>query len=153
MDDTDISGLSLEEARDYVLSFITSLKQTARQREQVAQEIESWRARLKLSQEKGAADLAARASTLLGQLEEKRASLLAEEQELGEKVDRLKRNLKRLEMTGGRLVDTDLLQAELDMAVGEEKAAEIQTDRALKDAQAQAALDEMKRKLQGDGSS
>jgi hypothetical protein len=150
MDDTDLTNLTPQDAREYVLAFLTTLKQTARQREQVEQEMETWRTRLKLAQDRGAADLAGKASGVLAQLEGKLATLEAEESELAGKVDALKQNLRRLEVTGQRLVDTDLLQAQLDMAVGEDKAAELKTDQALKDAQAQTALEELKKKLGSD---
>lgn len=149
MDDTDLTNLTPQDAREYVLAFLTTLKQTSHRREQVELELESWRARLKLAQDKGAADLAGKASGVVTQLEGKLATLTNEESELAGKVEALKENLRRLEITGGRLVDTDLLQAELDMAVGEDKAAEMKTDDALRKAQAQTALEELKKKLGG----
>jgi phage shock protein A len=149
MDDTDLSNLDPQEARQYVLAFLATLKQTTRQREQTAQDLETWRTRLGLAQRSGAADLAGKAAMMVTQLEGKLAGLEAEESDLKRTVDTLKDNLRHLEITGRRLVDTDLLQAELDMAVGEDKAAEIKTDEALKDAQAQAALEELKKKLGG----
>ena len=91
----------------------------------------------------------ARATAEVTRLEEKEATLRAEEEDLERKIDILKGKLKHLEITGQRLVDTDLLQAELDMAVGEETAAAQKTDEAIKKAQAQAVLEEMKKKLGG----
>lgn len=149
MDDTDLSNLDPQEAREYVLAFLATLKQTTRQREQTAQDLQTWRTRLGLAQGSGAADLAGKAAGMVTQLEGKLAGLEAEEGDLKRTVDTLKENLRHLEIRGRRLVDTDLLQAELDMAVGEDKAAEIKTDRALKDAQAQTALEELKKKLGG----
>ena len=149
MNDTDLSNLTPEEAREYVLAFLTTLKQTAAQRIAVAADLETWRGRAKLAQEKGAADLAAKAATVVAGLEQKLAALEAEESELCLTVTTLKENLRRLEVAGPRLVDTDRLQAELDMAVGEEKAAELRTDKAIREAQAQAELEALKRKLGG----
>ena len=153
MEDTDLSNLTPQDAREYVLAFLTTLKQTSRQREQAAQELEAWRSRLKLAEEKGTADLASKAASVVRGLEAKHATLVAEEEELTAKVEILKQNLRRVEVTGTRLVDTDLLQAELDMAVGEETKAAQATDEALRDAQANSALDELKKKLGRSGSS
>lgn len=150
MEDTDLSNLSPEAAREYVLAFLTALKQTTIQRRQVEQELDTWRGRLKLAQDRGAADLAGKAQGIVGGLEGKLATLAAEESDLEGKARILKENLRRVQMTGTRLVDTDLLQAELDMAVGEDKAAEIATDQALRSTQADAALQELKRKLEGE---
>jgi phage shock protein A len=149
MEDTDLSNMSPGDAREYVLAFLTALKQTTIQKRQVEQELETWRGRIQLAQDRAAADLAARAAGVVSQLEAKLATLAAEEAELDGKARTLKENLRRLEITGRRLVDTDLLQAELDLAVGEDKAAEIETDRALRKAQADAALEELKRRMGG----
>jgi len=149
MNDTDLSNLSPEEAREYVLAFLTTLKQTAAQRIAVTKDLETWRARVALAQQKGAADLAAKAGAVVTGLEQKLSALDSEESELELTVQTLKQNLRRLEAMGRRLVDTDLLQAELDLAVGEEKAAEIRTDKALREAQAQADLEALKKKLGG----
>jgi hypothetical protein len=54
----------------------------------------------------------------------------------------LKDKLVRLRMTGGRLVDADLLLAQLQMVVG--KKDELQD--AMKIEEANAALDELKKK-------
>jgi phage shock protein A len=147
MQDTDLSNMTPQEAREYVLAFITTLKQTAQQRARADVDLETWRARQKLAEEKGAADLAAKAASMLGELEAKRATLQAEESELEGTIGVLKQNLRKLEAMGTRLVDTDLLQAELDMLVGEEAKAEHATNDALKGFQAQSALDELKKKL------
>jgi phage shock protein A len=151
MDDTDLSSLSPEAAREYVLAHITSLKTTRRQREQIEADISLWQERSRLAADRGAADLSEKAATVVSQLQAKRAPLETEERELGALVVRLKESLKERLIKGERLVDTDRLLAELEMAVGEEKATEIETDRALNESRAQTALDELKKKMRGSG--
>jgi phage shock protein A len=149
MDDIDLSAMTLEEAREYVLAYITTLKQTRRQMEQQVAEISLWRERSRMAAERGASDLAAKAAEVADQHEAQRTVIEAEVRGLEATVPLLKENLRRLEITGTRLVDTDRLLAELEMAVGEEKAAEIRTDRAVRETQAESALEEMKRKIRG----
>lgn len=151
MSDTDLTGLSLDEARDYVLAHITTLKQTKRQREQVDADIALWQERSRLAADRGAMDLSEKATAVVAQLTAKKTTLEGEERQLETTVTLLKENLRKRLVMGERLVDTDRLLAELEMAVGEDKANELATDRALNEAKAQAALDELKKKLRSNG--
>ena len=71
----------------------------------------------------------------------KQSGLETEVSDLKAKVAVLKDKLARLNMTGARLVDADLLLAQLQMAVGEKDTS----GDAMKKEEASAALDELKR--------
>jgi hypothetical protein len=73
---------------------------------------------------------------------EKQSQLETELDELRRKVTVLKDKLTRLRMTGGRLVDADLLLAQLQMLVGKKDGL----SDAMKREEANAALDELKKK-------
>ena len=62
--------------------------------------------------------------------------------DLKSKVSVLKDKLVRIRMTGGRLVDTDLLLAQLQMVVGQKD----ELGEAMRKEETNAALDELKKK-------
>jgi phage shock protein A len=144
--DTDIEGLGPKEAAEYVLAFITTLKQTSRELERLGEEIAVWKRRVALAQERGETVLAAQADARRAELEEKQARLEAERQDLVRKVAVLRDKLQRIRMTGARLVDTDRLLAELQMLAGEKDTLSA----SLKEEEAKAELEKMKRKMGGD---
>jgi ribosomal protein L29 len=143
MIDTDIEGLGPKEAADYVLAFITTLKQTEKAVAASEEEVSLWTSRVALARSKGDEALAAQAEARLTQAAEKKAALEAERAELKAKVSVLKGKLARLRMTGGRSVDADLLLAQLEMVVGKKD----ELSRTMKDEETQAALDELKKKM------
>ena len=143
--DTDIEGLGPKEASAYVLAFITTLKQTERALAAAGEEVALWTRRVSLAQGKGEAVLAAQAQARLTDAEQKKARLEGELAELKAKVSVLKEKLVRLRMTGGRLVDADLLLAQLEMVVGKKD----ELSRSMKEEETNAALDELKKKMQG----
>ena len=140
--DTDIEGLDPAQASEYVLAFITTLKKTEKSLAEAAEETNTWTRRVTLARSKGDEGLAAQAQARLSDATAKQSALEAELGDLRRKVAVLKDKLARLKMTGGRLVNTDLLLAQLQMVVGEkEKLGD-----AMKQQEADAALDELKRK-------
>ncbi len=86
--------------------------------------------------------LAAQAQARLSDADAKQSKLETELADLKAKVAVLKDKLTRLRMTGGRLVDTDLLLAQLQMVVGKKD----ELGDAMKNEEAQAALDDLKKK-------
>lgn len=140
--DTDIEGLDPAQASEYVLAFITTLKQTEKALADAAEEANLWTRRVTLARSKGDEGLAAQAQARLSDATAKQAQLETELTDLRAKVSVLKDKLTRLKMTGGRLVNTDLLLAELQMVVGEKDTL---AD-AMKKQEADAALDELKKK-------
>ena len=143
MIDTDIEGLGPKEAADYVLAFITTLKQTEKAIASAGEEVSLWTRRAALARSKGDEALAAQAQARLDAATAKKQGLDAELAHLKAKVAVLKQKLARLHQTGGKAVDTDLLLAHLEMAVGKKDDLE----RKMKVEETNAALDELKKKM------
>jgi hypothetical protein len=140
--DTDIEGLDPAQASEYVLAFITTLKQAERALAEASEETNTWTRRVTLARGKGDEALAAQAQARLSDVMARQSKLETELVDLKAKVVVLKEKLVRLKMTGGRLVDTDLLLAQLQVVVGEKDAL----GDAMKNEEANAALDELKKK-------
>ncbi len=140
--DTDIDGLDPAQASEYVLAFITTLKQTEKALADAAEEANLWTRRVALARSKGDEGLAAQAQARLSDATAKQSQLETELADLRRKVAVLKDKLVRIKMTGGRLVNTDLLLAQLQMVVGEKD----KLGDAMKQQEAEAALDELKKK-------
>ena len=145
--DTDIEGLDPQQATQYVLAFITTLKQTEKALADSVEDENLWTRRVTLARSKGDEGLAAQAQARLSDATTKRSQLEVELSDLRAKVAVLKEKLNRLRMTGGRIVDTDLLLAQLQMLVAprDELAA------TMKKEEASAALDELKKKMRDTG--
>ena len=143
--DTDLEGLDPRQATEYVLAFITTLKQTEKAVFAAEEDANLWTRRVTLAREKGDEALAAQAQARLSDALARKAALEAELADLRGKVSVLKEKLVRTRMTGGRLVDTDLLLAQLEMAVGTKDAL---AD-TMKHEEASAALDALKKKMEG----
>ena len=77
----------------------------------------------------------------------KRSQLEVELSDLRAKVAVLKEKLNRLRMTGGRIVDTDLLLA----AAGHARRSADELAATMKKEEASAALDELKKKMRDTG--
>ena len=152
-DDTDLSGLDYPSARAYALEFMTALKTTEKALEAARQEVRLWTDRAALAVSKGMADLETAARAKAGEAETKAASLEAEKADLARKIARIREKLPVLKASE-RSVDADLLLAELQMVTGEalnpESAALAELDKTLQAGAADAALDELKRKLKGE---
>lgn len=143
--DTDIEGLDPRQASEYVLAFLTTLKQTEKAVAAAEEEENLWTRRVTLARSKGDEGLAAQAQARLSDATAKKAQLQAELEDLRAKVAVLKEKLVRIRMTGTKLVDADLLLAQLQMIVGPKDTL----SQAMKGEEAGAALDELKRKMKG----
>ncbi len=143
--DTDLEGLGPKEAAEYVLAFITTLKQTEKALEAAQEESNLWTRRVSLAQSRGDADLAAQAMARLSDATAKQSKLEAELADLKSKVSVLKEKLTRIRMAGVKLVDADLLLAQLQMVAGKKD----ELAHTMKQEEAGAALDELKKKMQG----
>jgi hypothetical protein len=143
--DTDLEGLGPKEASEYVLAFITTLKKTEKDAQAAEDDIVLWTRRVALAQSRGDAALAGEAQKRLDEAVAKKTGLDAELLDLKAKVATLKEKLMRIRMTGGKLVDADLLLAQLQMVVGEKD----QLADTMKKEEANLALDELKKKMQG----
>ncbi|HSV56051.1 MAG TPA: hypothetical protein VLH39_02955 [Magnetospirillaceae bacterium] len=151
-DDADLSGLDHESARAYALGFLTSLKATERALAAAREEEGLWAGRASLAVSRGMADLAAAAEARASDARARVEALEAERAEISAKVDRIREKLRFLK-TAERSVDADLLLAELQMVTGEAmdpEAAELAgLEDAARDVDADAALDELKKKMEG----
>jgi phage shock protein A len=143
--DTDLEGLGPREASEYVLALITTLKQTEKAVAAAQEETNLWTRRVALARTKGDEGLAAQAQARLSDATAKQTQLETELADLKAKVVTLKEKLVRIRMTGGKLVDADLLLAQLQMVVGEKDTL----SHTMKQEEASAALDELKKKMQG----
>ncbi len=143
MIDTDIEGLGPKEAAEYVLAFITTVKQTEKAIGSAGEEVSLWTRRVALARSRGDEALAAQAQARLDAATAKKAGLESELADLKAKVAVLKQKLARVRLTGGKAVDTDLLLAQLEMAVGKKDELEGK----MKVEETNAALDELKKKM------
>jgi hypothetical protein len=139
--DTDIEGLDPRQAAEYVLAFLTTLKQTEKALAAAQEDANLWTRRVTLARSKGDEGLATQAQGRLSDATAKQAQL---ETDLRAKVAVLKEKLTRLRMTGVKLVDADLLLAQLQMVVGDKDTL----GDAMKKEEASAALDALKKKMQ-----
>lgn len=149
----DLRGMSPEEARNYILGHLSTLKLTEKQKEQLRQEREKWEKRISLAESLGQPDLAEEAR-------KNRDEVLQKETQLQDEIDRLKTQIQQMQRqlpalkARERSIDTDLLEQELLMATGHLPGEEegVATERALstleKEQAAQAALEELKKKMQ-----
>ena len=144
--DTDLDGLGPKEASEYVLAFITTLKQTEKAIAAAEEDVALWTRRVALARSRGEESLAIQAEARRADAAGKKAALETELADLGAKVAVLKQKLTRIRMTGGKMVDADLLLAQLEMVVGQRD----ELSHAMKQEEAKAALDELKKKMQGD---
>ena len=140
--DTDIEGLDPAQASEYVLAFITTLKQTEKALAAANEDAVTWTRRVTLARSRGDEGLASQAQARLADAAAKQATLETELADLKAKVAVLKDKLVRIRMMGGRLIDTDLLLAQLQMVVGPKD----ELGEAMKKEEASAALDELKKK-------
>lgn len=141
--DTDLEGLGPKEAGEYVLAFVTTMKQTERDLARAEEEVATWTKRVALAESRGDAPLAEQAKARLAEEERKKGLREAELAELRMKVSILKEKLKKLRMMPARSVDTDLLLAQLEMVTGPKDTLSL----SLKDEEAKAKLEELKKKM------
>lgn len=150
MDDINLRGMRLDDAKAYVLEFMTALKAAERELGLVEADLALWAKRVALATEKGAADLVAAAQAKLDEIRLKRDGLEAERAELSAKVSRM---WEQLPIVGAseRGVDPDLLLAQLQLATGEALGGPSPaTESGLAELGADAALASLKRTLSAD---
>jgi len=140
--DTDIASLDYGSAREYVLAFLTTLKQTERERAIAEEELVHWEHRVKLADNRGEPQLKKLAAGKAAELRERATHLVAEEQGLRRRVAVLRQKLLVLRERASFAVDADDLLSQLRLLAGEPGTLDL----ALKDLEAQAALEALKRK-------
>ncbi len=147
-DEYDIQGLEPEDAKQYIVAVMATLKQTKSKRIQLERELEMWQNRVNLAVEKGRQDLIDGAERKVAQLREDIEHLISEEHSYSEGLDRMRRQLRVLQAQPEMSVDVDLLTAQMDMMLGESEKAEAETQENFRKAEADWALEELKRKMQ-----
>jgi phage shock protein A len=147
LDDTDLSGLDIESAREYVVSFIATLKQTQNKKVQIEEDIRLWESRVKLAEDSQKLELKTEAENRLNSLREDYRLLEAEESELIRKVAILKENLKKLKATYVEYsVDAEQLLADITMIAGEKD----ELSEKFKQEEAESELERLKKKMDGE---
>ena len=148
-----LSGMNAAEAKEYIFSFISTLKLTEKEIHSLEAEAAKWKGRIELARSRTMPDLAAEAEKEAEKINAKLANLLEEERELKDQIDSMRRQLPGL-AARERSVDPDLLEQELLMALGRSGEAEsAETERAFKKLEkedsADAALEALKAKMKG----
>jgi phage shock protein A len=147
-DETDLRGMDLASAKEYVLSYITTLKQTQRDLGVLSEELALWQKRSEFARERGREDLISAAEMKAKEISEKYVKLEMEEKDLAGKVQTLMENLKKLKAGFTPTVNAEQLAAELDMITGgPDKVAE-----QFKEEETMVELEKLKQKLKDDGS-
>ncbi|MCL2209765.1 MAG: chromosome partitioning protein [Treponema sp.] len=153
MDDANLTGMSPAEAKDYIFNFISTLKLNEKQIQNLDDEIAKWNSRMELAKSKDQAEMALDAEKEKNRLLEKQSALRTETEQLKLQIEEMRRQLPLL-AARERSIDPDLLEQELLMAAGnlpgdEEKVRAERQFREMERAQtAEAALDELKTKMQ-----
>jgi phage shock protein A len=117
--DTDIDALDYGSAREYVLAFLTTLKQTQREQAITEEELTQWVHRVKLADNRGEPQLRKAAAQRTEELRERVARLAGEERELRRKTAVLRQKLGVLRQGASFAVDADALLARLRQFAGE----------------------------------
>ena len=150
--DHDLTGMNVTEAKEYILSFITTLKLTQKDISALEDEAAKWKNRVELARSKGMEDMLAEAERETERIGIRLAGMGEEIRSYKDSIEAIKRQLPTL-AAKERSVDPDLLEQELLMALGqtEEEAATEKAFRKLeKENAADAALEALKSKMKGE---
>jgi hypothetical protein len=118
MDDTDLTGLDLSGAKEYIFAFAVEAKRMEKEIAAAAADLELWKGRIDLAEGKGMAELAAAARAKADEIVSKIAALEAERADIKAKVARMRENLRGI-AARERSIDPDRLLAELQLMTGE----------------------------------
>ena len=152
MDDVNLSGMTPDDAKEYIVNFISTLKLTEKQIQDTADEIAKWQQRTELAASRGQTELAQEAEKEVNRFTERKSALTAESELLKKQIEEMRRQIPLL-AARQRSIDPDLLEQELLMAAGylpgdEEKARNERLFRDMeKNQAADAALEELKSKM------
>lgn len=118
MDDTNLNGLDLEAAKEFIFAFAVDIKRLDKTIAEARGELGRWTERVALAETKQATSLAQAARARVEEEAGKIASLEAEREELRSKVARMRAQLPMIQARE-RSVDPDRLLAELQLMTGE----------------------------------
>ncbi|MDR1802838.1 MAG: chromosome partitioning protein [Treponema sp.] len=150
--ENDLTGMSAAEAKEYILSSISTLKLTEKEIDALKEEALKWKNRVELARSKGMQDILAEAEREAERVNAKLNGLLEEALSLKNGIADMRRQLPTL-AAKERSVDPDYLEQELLMALGqtEEEAATEKAFRKLeKENAADSALEALKSKMKGE---
>jgi len=143
-ENTNLSGLDPESAKDYVLQYIVSLKRVQQRREQLRQELKLWSDRAGLAAENGREDLKEQALAKCREVAATEQQMAAEERSLELDIQDMKRQLEMIRHQPVSSINTDLLLAQLEQVVGEKDV----TAEKFRSVEADQELDELKRRME-----
>ncbi len=157
MDDTDLSGLDLAGAKEYIFAYAVDIKRYDRELAQARSELELWRGRIALAEGKSMTQLAVAARSKSDQVQSQISTLEAERAALVVKVARMKEQLPMISARE-RSIDPDRLLAELQLMTGEllgdSASAEARTaaefSRLEAESAAETGLDALKKRAAGE---
>ena len=147
MDDTDLSGLDPDAAREYVHRFVTTLRLTVKRRQQLETERQTWEERVRRAVAAGDDRLRDAARDRLRRVQEDFGRVAAEEAELRAQVEVLQRQLRRIRTTTATVVDAEQLLAQLQEMVGDHDTLQEDLDRLSAEQRAAAELESLKRRM------
>ena len=148
----DLTGMSVADAKEYILNHITTLKLTEKNIGALEEEAAKWKSRVEMALSKGMGDILTEAQREAEKVNVRLTGLREEVRALKDSIDAMKRQLPTL-AAKQRSIDPDLLEQELLMTLDqtEEDAA---TERAFKklekDTAADSALEALKAKMSGE---
>ncbi len=145
-DDFDLEGLSPAEAKDYVAQFIITQKQVARDRAVADDELELWKKRAGLAADRGEMELARECLARAEETHAKVVRLKSEEREINFKVEELKRRFAKIRQEPEFSVDAGALLEQLEGIVGTDH----ETTDAVAEAEAEVALEALKRRMEAE---
>jgi len=154
MEDTDLTGLDLSAAKEYILAYAVDVKRLEKEIADAGADLERWKARLALAEGKlGAGDqaMAALVQAARSKVEEAGGKLAFLESELADLRSRVARMTAQLPAIKARerSVDPDRLLAELQMMTGEllgERSLDAEFAKLDSEAKADSELEALKRR-------
>ena len=152
MNENDLSGMKANEAKDFIMGVITTLKLTEKQIHSLEDEEAKWRSRVDMARSRGMDELEREAGREVEAISTKLAGLREEALSFKNSIAEMRRQLPGL-AARERSIDPDLLEQELLMVLGQTEE-ENETEKAFrkleKEGEADTALEALKAKMKGD---
>lgn len=149
-DPENIQNRGVQEAKDAMVQYITSLKLTEKQYAELGENLAKWTSRIDLARSRGVHDLAKEAEMEVERITLKYTELEQEITALKAHIETLRQQLPAL-AAQERTIDPDLLEQELLIVTGHLPGEQAEAERALhsmeKDTAATAALKALKAKM------
>jgi phage shock protein A len=149
-DPENIRSMGVQEAKDFMVQYITSLKITEKHYAELGENLAKWTSRIALARSRGALDLAKEAEKEVERITLKHTELEREITALKAHIETLRQQLPAL-AAQDRTIDPDMLEQELLIATGRLPGEQAEAEGALqnleKDTAATAALNALKAKM------